>query len=153
MDDDTATSAEPYRHVHLADLGGIPPAAAGDPVQWIPVRDRLGISAFGVNAFAGHAVGDLVIERHDEIADDGEPDHEELYVVLAGELDFSVGDDRFRAVPGDAVFLRDPALVREAHATVVPALVLAVGAAPGTAFTPSSWETRELAARDAAADR
>jgi hypothetical protein len=140
----------PYRHARIAELGGIPPAVPGDPAQWIPVRHRLGVSAFGVNAFAGHAVGDLVIERHDEIADDGEPDHEELYVVLTGELDVTVGEDRFRAVAGDAIFLRDPALVREARAAVVPALVLAVGAAPGAAFTPSAWEARELAERDRA---
>jgi hypothetical protein len=138
-----------YRHVRLADLDGIPPAATGDPAEWIPVRHRLGIEAFGVNAFAGHAVGDLVIERHDELGGEGEPDHEELYVVLSGELDFRVGDDRFRAVAGDAVFLRDPALEREAHAAVVPALALAVGAAPGVVFTPSAWEARELGTRDA----
>jgi hypothetical protein len=143
-----------YRYARIADLGGIPPAAAGDPAEWIPVRHRLGVTAFGVNAFAGHAVGDLVVERHDEAGDDDdEPGHQELYVVVSGELDFRVGEDRFRAVAGDAVFLRDPALEREAHAAVVPALVLAVGAAEGVTFAPSAWEARELASRDARDDR
>ena len=39
----------------------------------------------------------------------------------------------------------DPALVREAVALEAGTLVLAVGARPGVAFTPSTWEEKFLA--------
>ena len=49
-------------------LDAIPRAAEPcDPsLDWRPVRDHLGIGAFGVNAFLGAAPGDRVVERHDE---------------------------------------------------------------------------------------
>ena len=47
---------------------------------WKPVRAKLGIGAFGVNAFVGREVGARVIEEHTEEGSG----HQELYVVLAG---------------------------------------------------------------------
>src|SRR5438067_6038712 len=54
---------------------------------WRPVRHRLGVTAFGVNAWTGREVGDRIINEHDE----SEPgSHEELYVVLAGRARFGL---------------------------------------------------------------
>jgi hypothetical protein len=52
----------------IAALDEIPRASEPcDPaLDWRPVRDHLGITAFGVNAFLGAAPGDRVVELHDE---------------------------------------------------------------------------------------
>jgi hypothetical protein len=132
---------------HVAELATIPhddPAEA----EMIPIRAPLGISAFGVNAWIGREPGDPVIERHDELPGDDDPaGHEELYVVLAGEAEFEVDGERFRAGPGELVFVGDPSVVREARAVAPATRVLAVGAPPGAAFAPSPWEQRALRER------
>ncbi len=123
-------------------LDDIPRAADPcDPaLDWRPVRDHLGIRAFGVNAFLGHEPGDRVVELHDE---DGEPGHEELYVVVRGAARFVV-DGADHDVPAGSVVLVAPASTREAFATAPDTAVLVVGAQPGVAFTPSAWEERRL---------
>ncbi|HEY8584432.1 MAG TPA: cupin domain-containing protein [Capillimicrobium sp.] len=132
------------RRAHVAELGTIEPEDPDYP-EWIPVRAPLGVRAFGVNAWVGRQPGDPVIERHDEApGDDGEPGHEELYVVLEGEAEFVVDGERFRAGAGELVFLGDPTVTREARAVAPSTRVLAIGAAPGVAFEPSAWEQREL---------
>ena len=45
---------------------------------WIPIRDHLGIAAFGVNAYRAEEAGGTVISDHVETL----AKHEELYVVL-----------------------------------------------------------------------
>ncbi len=122
-------------------IDAIPRAADPcDPsLDWRPVRDHLGISAFGVNAFLGAAEGDRVVERHDEAA----LGHEELYVVVRGAARFVIGGDE-REVPAGSVALVAPGHVREAFATQPDTLVLAIGAAPGRPFTVSAWEARQL---------
>jgi hypothetical protein len=62
----------PYRVVHLDEIEG--------HNGWLPVRRRLGIEAFGVNAWRPQADGTTVIGEHDEAASG----HEELYLVLEG---------------------------------------------------------------------
>ena len=112
-----------------------------DPsLDWRPVRDHLGITAFGVNAFIGAQPGDRVVELHDE-RDLG---HEELYVVVRGAARFVVDGDE-RAVPAGSMVLVPAQSTREAFATEPGTAVLAVGAAPGTPFTVSPWEARQLA--------
>ena len=81
-------------------------------LDWRPVRDHLGISAFGVNAFLGAAPGDRVVERHDE----GAQGHEELYVVVRGAARFVI-DDAEHEVPAGSVVLVAPGSMREAFAT------------------------------------
>jgi uncharacterized protein YjlB len=123
-------------------LDEIPRAAeACDPsLDWRPVRDHLGITAFGVNAFVGAQPGDRVVELHDE-RDLG---HEELYVVVRGAARFIV-DGREHAVPAGTVVLVPAQSTREAFATKADTAVVAVGAAPGTPFSVSPWEARQLA--------
>lgn len=125
------------RHAHVAELPSVPYDESSEP-DWTPLRHLLGVRAFGVNAFTAQHVGDNVVEAHDEDA------HEELYVVIEGEAEFTVGDEMFATRPGSVVFVSEPSLRREARATVAPARVLAIGAEPGAAFEPSDWEAREL---------
>jgi tetratricopeptide (TPR) repeat protein len=101
---------------------------------WLPVRIDLGIRAFGINAWRPAADGS-VIGEHDET----HSGHEELYVVVDGHARFEVNGEQVDAPAGTFVFVRDPAAKRKA--TAEPGTtVLAVGAAPGKAFTPESWE-------------
>ncbi len=124
-------------------LDEIPRAADPcDPsLDWRPVRDHLSISAFGVNAFLGARPGDRVVERHDE---DGDPGHEELYVVVRGAARFVI-DEGEHDVPAGSVVLVAPGSMREAFATQPDTVVLVVGAAPGEPFAVSEWEERQLA--------
>jgi hypothetical protein len=126
----------------IVTLDQIPRAADPcDPsLDWRPVRDELGISAFGVNAFLGHEPGDRVVELHDE---DGDSGHEELYVVVRGGARFVV-DGEQHDVPAGGLVLVAPGSTREAFATVPDTAVLVVGAQPGVPFTPSAWEERQL---------
>jgi hypothetical protein len=123
-------------------LDEIPRAADPcDPtLDWRPVRDHLGIRAFGVNAFLGAQPGDRVVELHSE---DDEPGPEELYVVVRGGARFVI-DDVEHDVPAGSVALVQPGSTREAFATAPDTIVLVVGAVPGEAFVPSEWELRQL---------
>jgi hypothetical protein len=125
----------------IAALDEIPRAAeACDPsLDWRPVRDHLGISAFGVNAFMGAQPGDRVVELHDE-SDLG---HEELYVIVRGAARFVI-DGTEHALPAGSVVLVAAGQSREAFATAPGTAVLVVGAAPGEPFAVSPWESRQL---------
>jgi tetratricopeptide (TPR) repeat protein len=105
----------------------------------IPVRIPLGISAFGVNAYAAAEAGGQVIEDHDELGA-GAGHHEELYVVVAGHARFEVAGEEVDAPTGTLVFVRDPAARRSAVAVEADTTVLVVGATAGQAFEPSPWE-------------
>jgi hypothetical protein len=116
---------------------------ASDPcdpaLDWRPVRDHLGIRAFGVNAFLGAQPGDRVVERHEETGG-----HEELYVVVRGAACFVV-DGAEHAVPAGSVVHVAPGTLREAFATVPDTAVLVVGGPPDGPFEVSEWEVRQLA--------
>jgi hypothetical protein len=105
----------------------------------IPIRIPLGISAFGVNAYAAAEAGGQVIEDHDELGA-GAGRHEELYVVLGGHARFTVSGEEVDAPAGTLVFVRDPAARRSAVAAEPDTTVLVVGATAGQAFEPSPWE-------------
>jgi hypothetical protein len=126
----------------IAAIDEIPRAAEPcDPaLDWRPVRDHLGITAFGVNAFIGAQPGDRVVELHDE----RELGHEELYVVVRGAARFVVDGDE-HAIPAGSMVLVPARSTREAFATEPDTAVLAVGAAPGAPFRVSPWEARQLA--------
>jgi hypothetical protein len=140
------TNSEPrFTTTSLQDIGEI--AVAG--VRWKPLRHTLGITAFGTNAYVADA-GELVVEEHDEQADDGGPGHQEMYVVVTGAARFTLdGEDR-DLTAGSVVFLRDLTIVRKAVALQDGTMVLAVGAAPGVPFTVSEWEDRFFAEGEAA---
>ena len=111
-----------------------------DPsLDWRPLRDHLGISAFGVNAFLGAAPGDRVVERHDESA----LGHEELYVVVRGAARFVI-DGAEHAVAAGSVVPIAPESMREAFATEPDTMVLVVGGMPGKPFAVSPWDKRQL---------
>jgi uncharacterized cupin superfamily protein len=109
-------------------------------LDWRPVRDHLGISSFGVNAFLGAAPGDRVVELHDE----GDAGHEELYVVVRGAARFVI-DDAEHELPAGSMVLVAPGTTREAFATAADTAVLVVGGPLGS-HVVSEWEARQLAA-------
>jgi tetratricopeptide (TPR) repeat protein len=104
---------------------------------WSPIRLRLGVQAFGVNAWTAREPDATIIPEHDE-----QPSgHEELYLVVGGRASFTVGGDQVDAPAGTIVFVRNPAVSRGAVAAEVGTTVLAVGARPGDAYRPRAWET------------
>jgi hypothetical protein len=128
--------ASPFEKVHLDDLDRMP---SFQDVTWLPVRRRLGIEAFGVNAFEGDD-GKLVIEEHDETGTGGSGTQEELYFVTSGRATFTVAGDEIDAPQGTFVFVRDPTAKRKAVAAADGTIILAFGSTRGEAFTPSAWE-------------
>ena len=76
-------------------------------LQWVPLRRRLGIRAFGANAYRAAREGDAVIEDHVE-----SPGQEELYVVVSGRVRFVIGEEEIDAPSGTAVFLPRPEVRR-----------------------------------------
>jgi len=134
--------------VRVLRLGEAPARDLGDTAvpPWIPVRHRLGVTAFGTNGYRALRAGDLVVEPHDERTEDPEhePAQEEMYVVVLGRATFTLDGQSLDAPAGTVVFLPDPAVRREAVAEEDGTVVLAVGGTPGT-FAQSAWEKRWLA--------
>ena len=96
----------------------------------IPVREHLGIHAFGINAYTPSEDGTLINE-HDE-AGTGQ---EELYIVLDGKATFEIDGQAVDAPPGTLVFV-GPGLRRSATGE---GTVLAVGGTPGEAYQGIDW--------------
>jgi hypothetical protein len=126
-----------YRALRIADVE--PRRQDETGADWLPLRDALGIGAFGFNAWRADAGGE-VIERHDE----SDYDHEEVYVVVSGRARFTVAGEELDASPGTVVFVEDPALERVAVAEEDGTVVLTIGAKRGEAFEVSAWERRRL---------
>jgi len=104
---------------------------------WAPIRRRLSVQSFGINAWTAHEAGATVILDHAE-----EPSgHEELYLVTAGHATFTVGGEEIDAPAGTIVFVRDPMTQRGAVAKEPETTVVSVGAKPGEAFVARTWET------------
>ncbi len=122
-----------YEVAHFDDLDRIPVAHG---LEWRPIRRRLGIRAFGTNAYTAEKPGDWVVEEHTET----QLGHEELYVVVRGRARFTLDGEEIDAPAGTLVFLSDPAVKRVAIAEEKGTTVLAIGGKPGEAFTPSAWE-------------
>jgi hypothetical protein len=96
----------------------------------IPVREHLGIHAFGINAYTPGEDGTLISE-HDE-AGSGQ---EELYIVLDGKATFEVDGEVVDAPPGTLVFV-GPESRRKATGD---GTVLALGGTPGEAYQAIDW--------------
>jgi hypothetical protein len=123
-------------------LESIPSMAAPDAPAWKPVRDALGIDAFGVDAFTADRAGDTVIAEHAE--PEGLGGRQALYVVLAGAARFRLDGRDVDAPVGTLLFVRDPAVRRQAQALAPGTTVLAVS-------TPAAAEPEPEAAEPAAA--
>jgi tetratricopeptide (TPR) repeat protein len=127
--------SERYDIVRLDELDRIDVGDRG--LEWRPIRRRLGIGAFGINAYSSSQPDGEVVEEHDESA----LGHEEVYVVVRGHATFELDGTAVDAPAGTLVYLRDPSVRRKATAVAADTLVLAVGGKPGEAFTPSAWES------------
>jgi quercetin dioxygenase-like cupin family protein len=119
---------------HLSELESFPVGKHG--LLWHPIRSRLGIEAFGINAYTAAEVGGEVVEEHTEES----LGHEEVYVVVAGRATFTLDGEEIDAPAGTIVHLPEPKVKRSAVALEPGTTVLAVGAKRGEAFTPSGWE-------------
>ena len=96
----------------------------------IPVREHLGIHAFGINAYAPGEDGTLINE-HDE-APSGQ---EELYIVLDGKATFEVDGETIDAPAGTFISVR-PESKRKATGN---ATILALGGTVGEAYQAMDW--------------
>ncbi len=119
---------------HLSELESFPVGEHG--LEWHPIRSRLGIEAFGINAYTAAEVGGEVVEEHTEESFG----HEEVYVVLAGRATFTLDGEEVDAPAGTIVHLPEPSTKRSAVALEPGTTVLAIGAKRGAVFTPSGWE-------------
>ncbi len=95
----------------------------------IPVREHLGIHAFGVNAFRPAEDG-LLINEHDEAGG-----QEELYIVLDGQATFEIDGETIEAPAGTLVYVR-PEARRKATGD---GTILALGGTPGEAYQALDW--------------
>ena len=128
-----------FEHLSLTDAETLP--VVEGTIQWIPLRRKLGIRAFGTNAYRAAEAGDDVIEDHIE-----SPGQEEMYVVVAGRVRFTIGGEDVEAAHGDAIFLPDPAVRRSAVALEDGTIVLGVGGWPDKPYHSLPWEPIFLAA-------
>ncbi len=122
---------------NVANLSELETIAVGEHgLQWHPIRSRLGIEAFGINAYTSAEVGGEIVEAHTEET----YGHEEVYVVVSGRATFTVDGEELDAPAGTIVHLPEPGVHRSAVAAEPGTTVLAVGAKRGEAFQPSAWE-------------
>jgi hypothetical protein len=96
----------------------------------IPVRERLGIQSFGINAFTTRDDG-MLVNEHDE-AGSGQ---EELYIVLDGNVTFEIEGETVDTAPGAFVFV-PPESRRRAKGD---GTILVVGATPGKEYQGIDW--------------
>jgi quercetin dioxygenase-like cupin family protein len=124
-----------YEVVHLDELDRFPLDDEG--LLWRPVRRRLGITAFGTNAFTAEQGTERVVEEHHEHGG-----HEELYFVASGRATFVLGDEAIDAPAGTFIHA-EPGTKRGAVATEPNTTVLAIGAKPGVPHEISGVTPRD----------
>jgi tetratricopeptide (TPR) repeat protein len=121
-----------YAVAHLDEIEEFEDAGS----HYRPIRHQLGITAFGVTAWTGHAAGDRVINEHDE----GDPTaDQELFLVLRGHAEFEVDGDRVDAPSGTLVFAA-PGTKRTASAKEAGTTIIAVEGTPGKGYDARGWE-------------
>jgi hypothetical protein len=96
----------------------------------VPVREHLGIHAFGINAYTRGEDGTLINE-HDESGSG----QEELYIVLDGNATFEIDGETVDAPAGTFLFV-GPEVQRRATGD---GTVIAVGAKAGEAYQALDW--------------
>ena len=119
----------------IESLSGMESLPGPGTLRWTPLRKRLGITAFGINAYTAAEAGQDVVEEHDE----SRLGHEEVYVVVSGRATFVLGDEEHEVPAGSFVYLSDPAVKRHARAEEAGTTVLAIGGKPGQ-HEISAWE-------------
>ena len=119
----------------IGSLTGLESLPGPGTLRWTPLRKRLGITAYGVNAYTATEAGQDVVEEHTE----ERLGHEELYVVVTGRATFVLDGQESDVPAGSFVFLRDPKVKRYARAEEPGTTVLAVGGKPGQ-HDVSAWE-------------
>ena len=125
-------SEKAYEVAHIDDLDRFP--VDNDELLWRPVRRKLGITAFGTNAYTAEKGDERVVEEHYER--DGA---EELYFVASGRATFTLGDEEIDAPAGTFVYA-EPGTKRGALAAEPKTTVVAFGAKPGVPHEISGWE-------------
>jgi len=128
--------SDSYRVAHLDDLDRIEVAGG----QYRPIRRRLGVRAFGINAYTADKAGDQVVEQHTEGAGGGSGRQEELYMVVAGHAEFTVAGETVDAPVGTMVFVPDVNAKRGAVATADGTTVLVVGGPADSPIPTSPFE-------------
>jgi tetratricopeptide (TPR) repeat protein len=101
---------------------------------WRSVRGHFGITSFGINTWTGRQVGDRIINEHDEEGED-----EELYFVHRGRARFEFDGQSVDAPAGTFAFAR-PGVTRTAFAEEPGTTIVAMGARPGQAYTPTGMD-------------
>jgi quercetin dioxygenase-like cupin family protein len=122
-----------YEVVHVDELDAVPVA---EGLVWRPIRRRLDVRAFGVNAYTSEEVGGQVVEDHTE----SQLGHEEIYVVLRGSATFTLDGEDVELGAGSLVHIPDPRVRRVAHSQEPDTTVLALGGEPGEPYEVSAWE-------------
>jgi quercetin dioxygenase-like cupin family protein len=125
-------SEKAYEVAHIDDLDRFP--VDNDELLWRPVRRKLGITAFGTNAYTAEKGHERVVEEHYER--DGA---EELYFVANGRARFTLGDEEIDAPAGTFIYA-EPGTKRGAIASEPKTTVVAFGAKPGVPHEISGWE-------------
>jgi tetratricopeptide (TPR) repeat protein len=125
-----------FRIAHLDDLDRI--GVAGG--QYRPIRRRLGVRAFGINAYTAVRAGDQVVERHTEGTGGGSGRQEELYMVLSGHAEFTVAGETVDAPAGTMIFIPDVYAERSAVAKADETSVLVVGGPADSPIPTSPFE-------------
>jgi tetratricopeptide (TPR) repeat protein len=126
--------SDAFRVARLDDLERL--EAAGGIYR--PIRRRLGVRAFGINAYTAAKAGDQVVEHHHEGSGSGR--QEELYLVVAGHAEFTVADTTIDAPAGTMVFVPDVEAKRGAVATADETTVIVVGGPADRPLPTSPFE-------------
>ena len=125
-----------YAVRRLEDIPRIPAEDEGDP-EWYPLQHYFGITAFGANVYVANAADGDLLGEHDET----KSGQEELYLVVAGEAEFTLDGEKFDAPATTAVAVPDPTVVRGATAKTAGTTVVALGGEARDAFR-SSWNPK-----------
>ena len=125
-----------FRVAHVDGLERL--EAAG--VIYRPIRRALGVRAFGINAYTAANAGDRVIEQHSEGAGGGSGRQEELYLVLSGHAEFTVGSETIDAPAGTMVFISDVDAKRGAVARADETTILVIGGPADRPIPTSPFE-------------
>jgi mannose-6-phosphate isomerase-like protein (cupin superfamily) len=100
------------------------PVVATEYGRWQPLNGPLGVDGFGISAIICEPGEEFDIE-HDE-ADSGQ---QEVYVVVAGRAEFTIGSETVEAGPGQVVSAPDPAATRAYRAIAPGTRIVCLGAA------------------------